>query len=238
MPPKASPPSYVAAIRARIKHFLDTKDDEGRAIGSATCGVYLFSDFDGEPIYVGQTVEQLRGRIGRHLTGQRSDAVAKYVLDPAEVAWIEVWPFFDLEDRDKATRKRVIDQAEYAAYLHALSMSQFEAVLNEKSIAETDEIELPRSYKARIVPDEFFDDLAHPDVRLARRAVTIASLARMISEREVGIGIRSTLVTQARRLEHLAFERFRELGGEEGPASGSRAASGAMAVDGIEDEDG
>ena len=37
-------------------------------------GVYAFYDFDGEPIYVGQTTEDFGTRIGRHLRGQRSDA--------------------------------------------------------------------------------------------------------------------------------------------------------------------
>ena len=52
----------------------------------------------------------------------------------------------------------------------------------------------------------------HPDVRIARRATTIANLARVISERNVSKGLRRTLLTQARRLEKLAAERIRELG--------------------------
>ena len=47
----------------------------------------------------------------------------------------------------------------------------------------------------------------HPDIRLARRARTIANLARVISERKVKIGIRVTLWRQARRLEKLARKR-------------------------------
>gem|GEM_PF-6112680 len=82
------------AIRRALQQFLNTRDEAGRVIGSARCGVYAFYDYDSEPIYVGQTYESLRARIGRHLTNQRTDAVAMRVLDPMEVARVEVWPIF------------------------------------------------------------------------------------------------------------------------------------------------
>ena len=85
-------PQSVAAIKREIKRFLDTVDARGKSIGNSKYGVYVFYDYDGEPIYVGQTAEKLRARIGRHLTNQRTDAVAMNVLDPFEVAEIEVWP--------------------------------------------------------------------------------------------------------------------------------------------------
>lgn len=69
-------------------------------------GVYAFFDYDGEPIYVGQTYEGLRKRIGRHLTNQRTDAVAMHVLDPFEVLTVKLWPYFDIEDRVNALEKR------------------------------------------------------------------------------------------------------------------------------------
>src|SRR5262245_26710166 len=87
-------PPDVAAIRAEIRRFLDTPDMAGRKIGNAKYGAYTFYDYDGEPIYVGQTIEMVRSRIGRHLTNQRTDAVAMNVLDPFEVAEIEVWPLY------------------------------------------------------------------------------------------------------------------------------------------------
>jgi hypothetical protein len=51
----------------------------------------------------------------------------------------------------------------------------------------------------------------HPDIRIARRASTIASLARVISERDVSKGLRRTLLTQAQRLERLARQRFESI---------------------------
>lgn len=55
----------------------------------------------------------------------------------------------------------------------------------------------------------------HADVRIARRAGTIASLAKVISERDVSVGLRRTLLTQARRLERLAETRLDELANAE-----------------------
>jgi hypothetical protein len=208
-------PEDVAAIRKAIRAFLDTHAPDGSKIGNAKFGVYAFFDYDGEPIYVGQTNERLRSRIGRHLTNQRTDAVAMNVLDPFEVAEIEVWPLFSLEGKNtKDSEARVIlNAAEYSVFQLVLNKSSFGAVLNEKDMSPTELIELPPSYRQGIIPDPLYSQRKHPDVRIARRATTIAALARVISEREVSNGLRRTLVTQARRLERLATNRFNEIGG-------------------------
>ena len=207
------PPAEVLKIRERISDFLKQVDDSGRRIGQAKCGVYAFYDYDGEPIYVGQTTESLGIRIGRHLTGRRSDAVAKFVLDPFEVLEIEVWPLFVAESLDKDERRRIVDAAEWTVFQRALANSRFGAVLNEGQIPSTDPVNLPDSFRARIVPDDLFAERQHPDVRIARRAQTIASLARLISERVVSPGLRTTLHVQAQRLEHLALTRLADFAG-------------------------
>ena len=206
-------PAEVSAIRDAISAFFDTPDQMGRKIGSAVHGVYAFYDYDGEPIYVGQTYEKLRGRIGRHLTNQRTDAVAMNVLDPFEVAEIEIWP---LDDEvavlpTKASVKAFLDQAEYTVFQQVLRASTLGAVLNEKEMVPARPIGLPESFRQRIIPDDIFESRKHPDVRIARRANTIANLARVISERSVSKGLRKTLLTQARRLELLASQRLQEL---------------------------
>ena len=208
-------PKDVAAIRKCIRQFMDIKTENGKQIGSSRFGVYAFYDYDGEPIYVGQTRESLRQRVGRHLTNQRTDAVAMNVLDPFEVAEIEVWPLWDMENRKSSDPEVAasLNRAEFTAFQQALNASAFGAVLNEKDIARVDEIELPRSYRGRIIPDDLYESRKHPDVRIARRASTIANLARVISERDVSKGLRRTLQTQAKRLERLASERFNQVGG-------------------------
>src|SRR5688500_13429816 len=90
---RGDPPSEVAAIREEIEKCLNMTDADGRIVSNARWGVYAFYDYDREPIYVGKTFERLRSRIGRHLTNQRTDAVAMNVLDPFEVFEIEMWPF-------------------------------------------------------------------------------------------------------------------------------------------------
>lgn len=182
-----------------------------------TWGAYAFFDYDGEPIYVGQSKEKLSGRIRRHLTNRRTDAVAMSVLDPFEVYSIEVWPLPDLqkqlgrnpskEAKTKATT--YLNDLEAAVYFHCLEKSSFGAVLNEKLPQKQNDVPLPPSYKRVVVNDQVKALRDHPDTRIARRAATIARLAAIISERTVKPGLRRTLHVQAQRLEKLAAERFK-----------------------------
>lgn len=219
---RASVPREVKAIREELVAFLDSSDSTGRLPGNARCGVYVFYDYDGEPIYVGQTRERVRVRIRRHLTNQRTDAVAMNVLDPFEVAEVEVFPFYDLEQpspgEDQTTYdervKQTLAAAEYTVFQNVLRGSSLGAVLNEADIADAAAIELSASHQGRIIPPDIFELRKHPDVRIARRTSTVANLARVISEREVSPGLRRTLLTQARRIEKLAQERLNEVIGE------------------------
>ena len=202
-------PFDVAAIRKAIKAFFESLDDYGNKIGGSKWGVYAFYDYDGEPIYVGQTFEGLGSRIGRHLTNQRTDAVAMNVLDPFEVAEIGVWPL-NLRHLNAAEQKEQLDCAEFTVFEKVVAESKLGAVLNEKPPRSMPVVQLPKGYRKRIIPDDIFPNRKHPDVRIARRANTIASLARVISERKVSKGLRQTLLTQARRLERLAAERLKD----------------------------
>ena len=202
----------MAAIRKEIKAFLKSPDEKGRGLGRHKWGIYAFYDYDGEPIYVGQTLEGLSRRIGRHLTNQRTDAVAMNVLDPFEVAAICVWPLH-LSAMPKDEAREYLDRAEYTVFQKVVLESKLGVVLNEKPLRETEAIELPKSYSKRIIPDSIYPHRKHPDIRLARRASTIAGLARVISERKASRGLRATLLAQAKRLEHLAEERLKDFPG-------------------------
>lgn len=213
MPGAPDPPQEIAAIRALIQEALETLDGRGRRVGDAKHGVYLFYDYDGEPIYVGRTYEKLRTRIRRHLTNQRTDAVAMNVLDPFEVAEIEMWPLWHLEDVSRKEAIRRLAEVEFSVYQVALKNSVFGALLNEKDIPPSEVIDLPPSFRASIIPRDVHRLRSHPDIRIARRASTIANLARVISERSPSVGLRRTLHIQARRLEWLARNRFADLTG-------------------------
>ncbi len=224
-------PADVAAIRRELRAGLDgpyPHDAKKRKVGNATFGVYAFFDYDGEPIYVGQTYEGLRARIGRHLTNQRTDAVAMHVLDPFEVLTVKLWPFFELEDLVKALpagsserkaelekAKAHLEKAEYTVYQKLVKASKYHAILNEKDVpgGPSSIVPLPDAAEFKIVPEAVYDSRKHPDIRIARRAGTIANLAQVISERDVSKGLRRTLLTQARRLADLADQRFKTASG-------------------------
>jgi hypothetical protein len=224
---KQQPPRAVKLIRAEFNKLMQEPDPSrpGMTIGTAKTGIYAFFDYDREPIYVGQTSSSFGDRLSRHLTGQRSDAVAKFILDPFEVAFVSMWSLPHIAEArseidptkaaSTAAKRRMLHPYEYTVYAKLEVESGFGAVLNEGFIVATDLVKLPEPVSGRIIPGELWDDRKHADVRIARRASTIARLSQMISEREVSDGMRRTLLLQARRLEWLANQRIYELGIEQ-----------------------
>lgn len=214
------PPFETEDLRANLAAFLDAPfDDPSGArlrVGHYKWGVYAFFDYDGEPIYVGQTNEMLRTRIRRHLTNQRTDAVAMSVLDPFEVHEIEVWPLpqFQTTPGKDVEARRHLDALERLITQRAVEGSQFKAILNEKDPPPGQmSVEAPPSLRGRIVSDRVFALRSHPDFRIARRALIISRLAQVISERKVQGGLRRVLLTQAKRLQWLTDRRYEALGG-------------------------
>jgi len=214
------PAADVRDFRVRLKEVLDEKDSEGRVWSSSKWGVYAFYDYDGEPIYVGQTNEQLRVRVQRHLTNQRTDAVAMRILDVFEVAEIELWPLWHLAGhgaKDPVARE-TLDAAEYTAYLDAIDNSRFKAILNEKIPPVSARTTLPQSLRRSLIDDKTRAERGHADIRIARRAETIARLAAVARERgEVSEGLRRVLVIQAVRLAYLSAERLAVVEGRPAP---------------------
>lgn len=219
------PPFETEDLRRNLStfldsHFCDPLSGETVKVGNYKWGVYAFYDYDGEPIYVGQTNEQLRTRIRRHLTNQRTDAVAMSVLDPFEVREIEVWPLPEYQNItsaiDKVAAKKHLNALEYLVFDTSIQNSEFKAVLNEKDPPPPEiDITLPPSSRGNIVSDEVYQIRSHPDFRIARRALIISRLAQVISERQVQAGLRRVLLTQAKRLQWLADRRYSALSGVE-----------------------
>ena len=214
------PPFETEDLRANLARFLDTPFTEPsgavQLVGNYRWGVYAFFDYDGEPIYVGQTNERLRTRIRRHLTNQRTDAVAMSVLDPFEVFEIEMWPLPHLQDapRSDAAARQHLDALERLITAKAVADSKFRAILNEKDPPPGAAIvEAPPSLRGRIVSDRVHELRSHPDFRIARRSLILSRLAQVISERKVQGGLRRVLLTQAKRLQWLAARRYEALGG-------------------------
>lgn len=218
-PPKKSMPTrFVRGFRELLAEALDTVDPtSGNKLGQCI-GVYAFYDYDGEPIYVGQTWENFGTRIGRHLRGQRSDTLAYRILDPFEVAEMELYPVEGLRaDPDK---KAKLDEVEYSVYVRAIENSKYKAILNEKIPPVSPQVDPPKSYRFNLIPPEMREDREHPDVRIARRAETLARVAAVAHERgEVSAGLRRVIVIQAVRLADLAAARLAYAEGRKRPAA-------------------
>ena len=140
--------------------FFDPVINGPRKVGNFKWGVYAFFDYDDEPIYVGQTNEQLRTRIRRHLTNQRTDAVAMSVLDPFEVFEIEVWPLpqFQTVSGSDSGGKAYLDALEHLVYENSVRNSRFGAILNEKDPPEPSvTVTLPPSFAAELFHMTFIE---------------------------------------------------------------------------------
>lgn len=211
-------PFETEQLRMGIASFLAqrvTLDGLGEVrLGNVKWGAYAFYDYDGEPIYVGQTKESLGTRIRRHLTNQRTDAVAMNVLDPFEVHSIAVWPLpqfqkINSKSTDFAAAVAHLNALEHGVFALLLQESEFNRVLNEKDpIAPLEAVPLPVHIRGAIVSEAVSRLRDHPDLRIARRAATLAKLAQVISERKVQRGLRKTLLAQAERLQALAKKRY------------------------------
>ncbi|WP_454162428.1 GIY-YIG nuclease family protein [Gordonia iterans] len=213
---KSMPTRFVREFRELLAEALDAVDPaSGKKLGGCI-GVYAFYDYDGEPIYVGQTWENFGTRVGRHLRGQRSDTLAYRILDPFEVADLELYPVEDL--RTDPEKKAKLDAIEYSVYARAIGSSKYHAILNEKIPPVSPQVNLPDSYRFGLIPDAMREDREHPDVRIARRAETLARVAAVAHERgEVSPGLRRVIVIQAVRLADLAAARLAYAEGRKRP---------------------
>lgn len=217
---RTMPTRFVQGFRELLADALNSTDPaSGKKIGQCI-GIYAFYDYDGEPIYVGQTWENFGTRVGRHLRGQRSDTIAYRILDPFEVADMELYPLEDLRaDPDKRAK---LDAIEYSVYASAIGNSKYRAILNEKIPPVSTLVGLPPSYRFSLIPEGMREDREHPDVRIARRAETLARVAAVAHERgEVSSGLRRVIVIQAVRLADLAAARLAYAEGRNRPPADS-----------------
>ena len=218
---RTMPTRFVRLFREHLSSALSFVEPlTNKRLGKCV-GVYAFYDFDGEPIYVGQTTEDFATRIGRHLRGQRSDTLAYRILDPFEVAEVEFYPadfLFDIYS-DRKERSSAFDSLEYSVYVHAIEKSSYHAILNEKIPPISPRVDLPQSHRFNLIPAQYREDREHPDVRIARRAQTLARVAAVAHERgEVSAGLRRVIVIQAIRLADLAAARLAYAEGRRRPA--------------------
>lgn len=103
------------------------------------------------------------------------------VLDPFEVFEVEIWPLPEFQACKKSDLKALqhLNALEATVFSGLLKQSPFGAVLNEKFPASSARVKLPKSHRQRIVSDDVLKIRGHPDIRVARRAATIARLAQV-----------------------------------------------------------
>lgn len=216
---KSMPTKFVRGFRELLSDALNVVDPASGLKLGRCMGAYAFYDYDGEPIYVGQTTEDFATRIGRHLRGQRSDTLAYRILDPFEVAEMELYPVEHLRSEPSKSKREQVDAIEYSAYFQAIRNSKYKAILNEKIPPMSPEVGLPASHRFSLVPEDMRDEREHPDVRIARRAETLARVAAVAHERgEVSAGLRRVIVIQAVRLADLAAARLAYAEGRRRPS--------------------
>ncbi|MFI7650513.1 GIY-YIG nuclease family protein [Micromonospora sp. NPDC049460] len=196
-------------LRAGLRNSRHEWQVGNKKVSSGGYGVYAFYDFDGVAMYVGKTTEGVSTRIRRHLTNQRTDAVAMGVLDPLEVVEVEVWPLWP-PDHQKDLAREYVGTLEYAIERRLSDM-----LFNEKRVPPVADVPvLPASVRFDVLSPQTRARLGHPDLRIARRAAVAAKLSSRISERSLpNVGLRLSLRRQLQRLTELADRRFEELGG-------------------------
>jgi hypothetical protein len=106
--------------------------------------------------------------------------------------------------------------------LSTRSNSKYGAILNEKIPPVSPLTDISDPLRFTLVPIDLRDEREHPDVRIARRAETLARVAAVAHERgEVSAGLRRVIVIQAVRLADLAAARLAYAEGRSRPLPGS-----------------
>lgn len=129
-------------------------------------GCYILADLDNVPIYVGQSKDGIRKRVGRHLTSARSDIIANRQIDVWEIAYVWAYPVKD---------KLKIDQLEADLFFNFDRQSQ---LMNGQtpSLAAINIIIPSPSETIQVISGEDLSERLSPEVRLPRQAQHYAQL--------------------------------------------------------------
>lgn len=139
-----------------------------RAVSSLTnqIGVYVLTDLDQVPIYVGQSKDGIRSRVARHLTSARSDIIANRQIDVWEIAYVWAFPVSD---------KSEIDELEAVLFHHYDPRSQLMNGALPRSPDVLPPLPAP-SQVVQVMSDEEIEDRKQPEQRLPRQASHYAQL--------------------------------------------------------------
>ena len=121
-------------------------------------GVYALCDLDGQPIYVGQSIDGIRTRVRRHLTSARSDVIANRQIDVWEIAFVWAWP--------------VVDKAEVAPLENTLfdQFNREQPLMNGKGlVANGPAATVPDKQAIQIIDEQERQSRLTPSQRLPRQ---------------------------------------------------------------------
>ena len=132
----------------------------GKALAALTnqIGVYALCDLDGNPIYVGQSVDGIRTRVRRHLTSARSDVIANRQIDVWEIAFVWAWPV--------ATKSEVepLERSIFAHYDAELPLMN-----GKPMVANAPVLEWPEKQVVQVIDEEERQSRLTPSNRLPRQ---------------------------------------------------------------------
>ena len=140
--------------------MIRAQDYRSKALTDLTneIGVYALCDLDGQPIYVGQSVDGMRNRVRRHLTSARSDVIANRQIDVWEIAFVWAWPVADL---------REVQPLEEAVFQH---FDRQQRLMNGKSLAPaTGLVDWPHMQKIQVIEETDRQLRLDPAQRLPRQ---------------------------------------------------------------------
>ena len=121
-------------------------------------GVYALCDLDGQPIYVGQSVDGIRNRVRRHLTSARSDVIANRQIDVWEIAFVWAWAVDDLAK---------VQPLEDAVFQH---FDAEQPLMNGKSLSATvDGVAWPEKQQIQVIEEADRQLRLDPAMRLPRQ---------------------------------------------------------------------
>ncbi|WP_372827189.1 GIY-YIG nuclease family protein [Polaromonas sp.] len=137
-----------------------------RAVGKlpTDIGVYVLCDLDEIPIYVGQSTDGIRRRVGRHLTSARSDIIANRQIDVWEIAYVWAYP----------TPREEIAALEAQLFHHFDSKSK---LMNGTIPQKAKRGKVPNPFfRVQVMPDEELKNKKDPAQRLPRQAAHYAQI--------------------------------------------------------------
>ncbi|UWQ17024.1 GIY-YIG nuclease family protein [Jannaschia sp. M317] len=162
-------------------------------------GVYALCDLDGQPIYVGQSVDGIRTRVRRHLTSARSDVIANRQIDVWEVAFVRAWV---VPERADIGPLEAALFAYYDAQLPLMNGQNLEASADVTLARDPDQI-------VQVIEEDDRTDRLNPLRRLPRQIAQYELLVDYILTVKDAPHLRKALDAHFRRLVnyHGAFLR-------------------------------